>query len=201
MKKTIFAFTLLLFAVNSFGVKEKKQKLDKGMYAEIITNKGTILLMLEFEKTPLTVANFVGLAEGVIKNKAKADGIKYYDSLIFHRVIPNFMVQGGDPQGTGRGGPGYAFKDEIIPELKFDTLGVLAMANSGPKTNGSQFFITHVPTPWLNGKHTIFGHVITGQEVVNAIKKGDMIIHMNIIRKGKAAKKFDAAKVFEELNE
>lgn len=200
MKKIILVVTLLLPTVNSFAGKENKPKLEKGLYAEIETNKGKILVQLEFEKTPLTVANFVGLAEGKIKNTAKKEGVPYYDSLKFHRVIPNFMIQGGDPKGNGMGGPGYAFKDECLPEFQFTGPGILAMANSGPKTNGSQFFITHVTTPWLNGMHTIFGHVISGQDVVNAIQQGDTIIHIKIIRKGKLAKKFKADKVFAELN-
>lgn len=199
MKKLILACTFLLVAFAGFG-KDKKPKLEKGMYAEIETSKGKILLQLEFEKTPLTVANFVGLAEGKIKNTAKAEGVPFYDGLTFHRVIPNFMIQGGDPQGNGQGGPGYSFRDEIIPEFnKFTGPGILAMANAGPGTNGSQFFITHKETPWLDTRHTIFGHVITGQDVVNNIQQGDKIIHIKIIRKGKPAKKFKADKVFEEL--
>ncbi len=214
MKKIIIVLSLLLFvnltfAGNPFAAtskteilsKEKAPKLEKGLYAEIETSKGKILIKLEMEKTPMTVANFVGLAEGKIKNTARPEGKPFYDSLKFHRVIANFMIQGGDPQGTGMGGPGYAFKDECLPELQFTGPGLLAMANTGmPVTNGSQFFITHAATPWLNMKHTIFGHVITGQDVVNAIKQGDTIIHVKIIRKGKAAKKFKAAKVFAELN-
>ncbi len=198
MKKIILAFTFLLVASSSFS-KEKKPKLEKGLYAELETNRGKILIQLEFEKTPLTVANYVGLAEGKIKNDAKALGIPFYDGLKFHRVIPNFMIQGGDPQGSGMGGPGYKFKDECLPELKFTGPGILAMANSGPATNGSQFFITHVATTWLDGKHTIFGHVISGQDIVNAIVQGDTIVHIKIIRKGKLAKKFKAEKIFEEL--
>lgn len=214
MKKISLIITLFLFFVLSgysttpFLVatkyevlgKEKKPKLEKGLYAEIETSKGKILLKLEMEKTPLTVANFVGLAEGKIKNSAKADGVPFYDGLKFHRVIANFMIQGGDPQGTGMGGPGYAFKDECFDDMKFTGPGILAMANAGPKTNGSQFFITHVATPWLNMKHTIFGHVLEGQDVVNSIAQGDTIIKIKIIRKGKVAKKFKADKVFAELN-
>jgi peptidyl-prolyl cis-trans isomerase A (cyclophilin A) len=199
MNKVILAFTMLLAGFVSVSAKEKKPKLEKGLYAEIQTSKGNILLKLEFEKTPLTVANFVGLAEGKIKNSAKAEGVPYYDGLKFHRVIANFMIQGGDPQGNGQGGPGYSFKDEFLPEFQFTGPGILAMANAGPATNGSQFFITHKETPWLNGRHTIFGHVITGQEVVNAIQQDDTITHIKIIRKGKEAKKFKADKVFEEL--
>lgn len=184
---------------SSISVLAKKPKLEKGLYAEMKTSKGVILLKLEFEKTPLTVANFVGLAEGKIKNTAKAEGVPYYDGLKFHRVIANFMIQGGDPLGNGTGGPGYAFKDECLPEFRFTGPGILAMANAGPKTNGSQFFITHKETPWLNDRHTIFGHVITGQEVVNAIQQDDVIEKVKIIRKGRPAKKFKAEKVFEEL--
>jgi len=199
MKKIILAFTFLLVALGSFA-KDKKPKLENGLYAEMTTSKGVILLKLEFEKTPLTVANFVGLAEGKIRNNSKKEGKPFYDSLKFHRVIPDFMIQGGDPAGNGSGGPGYKFKDEFLPEFTFTGPGILAMANAGPGTNGSQFFITHVATPWLNQHHTIFGHVVTGQEVVNAIQQGDMIIKVKIIRKGKPAKKFKADKVFAELN-
>lgn len=200
MKNIFLTLTLLLVAFGASAEKTKKPKLEKGLYAEIETNRGKILLVLEFQKTPLTVANFVGLAEGKIKNTAKAEKIPFYDSLKFHRVIPNFMIQGGDPLGNGTGGPGYKFKDEFIPELNFTAPGILAMANAGPGTNGSQFFITHVATPWLNQHHTIFGHVITGQDIVNATLQGDVIIHIKIIRKGKEAKKFKAEKVFAELN-
>jgi peptidyl-prolyl cis-trans isomerase A (cyclophilin A) len=199
MRKLVLAFTLIMAALVSVSAKEKKPKLEKGLYAEIQTSRGNILLKLEFEKTPLTVANFVGLAEGKIKNTAKAEGVPFYDGLKFHRVIANFMIQGGDPQGSGMGGPGYSFKDEFLPEFQFTGPGILAMANSGPATNGSQFFITHKETSWLNNRHTIFGHVVSGQSVVDAIQQGDTIDHIKIIRKGKAAKKFKAEVVFEEL--
>jgi peptidylprolyl isomerase len=163
-----------------------------GMYAEFDTSKGKILCLLEFEKTPLTVANFVGLAEGTKELGAGqgTSGHKFYDGLSFHRVIPDFMIQGGCPLGTGTGGPGYTFPDEIDPTLKHTGPGILSMANAGPGTNGSQFFITHVPTPWLDGKHTVFGHVVEGQDVVNAIEGGDTINSLTIIRVGEAAKTF-----------
>ena len=201
MKKLNTIVLLLLASIQlvALGDDKKKPKLEKGMYAEITTNKGVILLHLEYQKTPLTVANFVGLAEGKIENKAK-NGKPFYDSLKFHRVIKDFMIQGGDPEGTGRGGPGYRFKDEIVPELKHDKPGILSMANAGPGTNGSQFFITHKATPWLDGKHTVFGHVIIGQDIVDAIAQGDQILSVKIIRKGKEAKKFDAAATFNTLN-
>jgi len=134
------------------------------------TDKGEIELTLFASKTPITVANFLNLATK-----------KYYDGLKFHRVIDNFMVQGGDPTGTGAGGPGYKFEDEFLAELKFDKPGLLAMANAGPRTNGSQFFITHVPTTWLNQKHTIFGEVTKGQNVVDAIRGGDKITSIEIL--------------------
>lgn len=169
-----------------------------GLYAKFETNKGDIYAMLEFEKTPMTVGNFVGLAEGKIANKAKAEGVRYYDGLKFHRVIQDFMIQGGCPLGTGTGDPGYKFDDEIDPSLKHTGPGILSMANAGPGTNGSQFFITHVPTPWLDGKHTVFGHVVQGQEVVNAIAQNDSIRKVEILRKGTKAETFDGAKAFEE---
>lgn len=172
------------------------RKLEDGLYAEMETSKGTILIKLEPEKTPLTVANFVGLAEGT-KHYAKTPGEQpkkqdkpFYDGLTFHRVIPDFMIQGGDPQGTGTGGPGYRFKDEFDPSLKHDKAGILSMANAGPGSNGSQFFITHKDTPWLNNRHSVFGRVVEGQDVVNKIVKGDTIKTVKIVRVGEKARQF-----------
>ncbi len=199
MKNIILSLSLFLLTT-VYAENPKKPKLEKGLYAEIETNRGKILLQLEMERAPLTVANFVGLAEGKIKNNTKPLKAPFYDSLKFHRVIPNFMIQGGDPMGNGTGGPGYSFKDEFVADLNFTGPGILAMANAGPNTNGSQFFITHVATTWLNQRYTIFGHVISGQDIVNATLQGDVIIHIKIIRKGKTAKKFKADKVFAELN-
>lgn len=167
--------------------------LPEGMYAKMSTNKGDIILKLHYDKTPLTVCNFVGLAEGKVPNTAKQTGAPFYDGLKFHRVISNFMIQGGDPDGVGSGGPGYRFEDEFHPELTHSGPGILSMANSGPGTNGSQFFITHVATPWLDGMHSIFGAVVSGQDVVNAIQQGDSIESLTIIRKGTAAVSFDAS--------
>ncbi len=163
-----------------------------GLYAELVSDKGTILLVLEYEKTPLAVANFVGLAEGTLSFSNRPAGKPFYDGLTFHRVIADFMIQGGDPAGDGSGGPGYSFPDEFSAELKHDKAGTLSMANSGADTNGSQFFITHKETPWLDGRHTVFGHVVKGQEVVAAIAQGDRIQKVRIHRVGAAAKAFKA---------
>lgn len=171
-----------------------------GLFAEIETAKGKIVIRLEYQKTPITVANFVSLAEGknTFVTDEKLKGKPYYDGLKFHRVIKDFMIQGGDPAGNGSGGAGYSFKDEIVPEFVFDKAGILAMANSGPATNSSQFFITHKDTPWLNGKHTIFGYLVSGQNVVDAIAQDDVMNKIKIIRKGKQAQAFDAVKVFSD---
>ncbi len=168
---------------------------EEGIYAKIQTTKGLITIKLEYEKAPMTVANFVALAEGKMKNTAKPEGTPYFDGLKFHRVLADFMIQGGDPTGTGSGGPGYAFADEIHPDLKHTRAGTLSMANAGPATNGSQFFITHKDTPWLDGKHAVFGYVVSGQEVVNAIAQNDVMQTIRIERVGKAAKAWDAVAV------
>ena len=170
--------------------------MNNGLYTKIKSSKGDILLKLEFEKTPGTVGNFVALAEGNMENSAKPQGTKYYDGLKFHRVIPDFMVQGGCPQGTGTGNPGYSFEDEFHTDLKHDKPGILSMANAGPGTNGSQFFITHVPTPWLDNKHTVFGEVLEGQDVVDAIAQDDILESVEIIRVGAEAEAFNAIEAF-----
>ena len=174
--------------------------MQDGLYAKFKTTKGDILVNLEYKKTPGTVGNFVGLAEGNLENQAIPQGKPYYNGLKFHRVIADFMIQGGDPQGTGAGGPGYQFDDEIHPDLKHDGPGVLSMANAGPGTNGSQFFITHVETPWLDGKHTVFGKVVEGQNVVNEVAQGDAIEEVEIIRVGGDAEGFNAVETFRQFN-
>jgi peptidyl-prolyl cis-trans isomerase A (cyclophilin A) len=170
--------------------------MENGIYAKFNTTKGAVLVKLTHDLTPGTVGNFVGLAEGQLENKVKPMGQKYYDGLKFHRVIPDFMVQGGCPQGLGSGGPGYSFEDEFHPTLKHDKPGVLSMANSGPASNGSQFFITHVATNWLDNKHTIFGNVIEGQDIVDAIEQGDLINAIEILRVGAEAEKWNAIEAF-----
>jgi peptidyl-prolyl cis-trans isomerase A (cyclophilin A) len=170
--------------------------MENGIYAKFNTTKGTILVKLTHDLTPGTVGNFVGLAEGNLENKVKPQGNKFYDGLKFHRVIPDFMIQGGCPQGTGTGDPGYKFDDEFHPTLKHDKPGVLSMANSGPGSNGSQFFITHVPTSWLDNKHTVFGQVVEGQDIVNEIVQGDIIESLEIVRVGEEAQKWNAIEAF-----
>jgi peptidylprolyl isomerase len=170
------------------------------LLAHIHTNRGTITAELFYDKVPMTVGNFVGLAQGNLANHAVKKGVPYYDGLKFHRVIDNFMIQGGDPQGSGSGGPGYKFADEFHPDLRHDGPGILSMANAGPGTNGSQFFITHTETSWLDGKHTVFGKVVMGMEIVNAIRQGDRIERMEIEAK-EAAAAFDAVAAFESGQE
>ena len=187
--------TLLTLVSSLMTTKAADSKLADGVYAEFQTSKGKIVCQLEFEKTPLTVANFVGLAEGTKHYSTDGSAPKkqdkaFYDGLSFHRVIASFMIQGGCPQGRGTGGPGYKFKDECKPELKHDKPGILSMANAGPTSNGSQFFITHVPTPHLDGKHTVFGHVVQGQDVVDRIATGDKITSLKIVRVGEKAKAY-----------
>ncbi len=172
--------------------------MQDGIYAKITTEKGEILGQLTYKQTPGTVGNFVALAEGNLENEAKPQGTPYYNGLSFHRVIPDFMVQGGDPAGTGAGGPGYKFDDEFHPDLKHDKPGIFSMANAGPGTNGSQFFITHIPTDWLDNKHTVFGHVIEGQDVVDSVAQGDTM-NVEIVRVGEEAQNWNAVEVFRQF--
>ena len=189
MKKTIHLVLLFTILISFGGCSPMDEGLKAiegkdGVFAAIDTTRGLIVAELFYEKTPLTVTNFVGLAEGSLK---ATGGKKFYDGLKFHRVIADFMIQGGDPKGNGTGGPGYKFADEFDDSLKHTGPGILSMANSGANTNGSQFFITHVATPWLDGKHTVFGKVLHGQKVVDTIKQGDEIKSIKIIRQGEKA--------------
>ena len=215
MKKLVLIITIITTLI-SCGVKipksmskEEFKNLEDGLYAKMTTNHGAMTITLYEEEAPMTVANFVGLAEGTKENKAKAKGVPYYDGIVFHRVIKDFMIQGGDPDGIGTGGPGYDFEDEFDSSLKHDKKGVLSMANAGPGTNGSQFFITEVPTPWLDGRHTIFGQVIEGLEVVDSISNVDktpsdkpivpvVIEKVEIARKGDKYAKYDGNEAFNE---
>ena len=195
--KKIITLTLALIGFSTFCFSQEKK--IEGIFAELNTTKGKIVVQLEYQKTPLTVANFITLAEGTnsqVTNNLK--GKPYYNGLKFHRVIADFMIQGGCPKGDGSGDPGYRFDDEFVPELKHSAKGILSMANAGPKTNGSQFFITHIATPHLDGRHTVFGHVTIGLDVVDKIAKDDVITSVKIIRVGKEAKKFDAEKIFND---
>lgn len=206
-----FQFFALFIILTAAACQDKYPDLQDGLYAEIITNKGTMVFELEYEKAPITVANFVSLAEGtntLVDSTFK--GKKYYNGLTFHRIIDEFMIQGGDPSGTGSGSPGYKFNNEIVPELKHDKVGTLSMANSGPNTNGSQFFITEKEAPFLDGGYNVFGYLVVGEDIlhnlagVETTKPGDKPVEpivmneVNIIRKGSDAKAFDAPKVFND---
>ncbi len=184
-----FGGALLFLMAGAASCAPRGASLGDGLFARIATSRGEIVVRLEFQKTPMTVCNFVALAEGTMDI---AKGKPFYDGLTFHRVIQDFMIQGGDPAGNGSGGPGYRFPDEIDAALRHDGPGVLSMANAGPGTNGSQFFITHKETPWLDGKHTVFGRVVEGQDVVDAIRQGDVIESVKIVRNGSAARDFKA---------
>ena len=187
----------LIILIINFSCNMSQKNNNDTIYASIETSKGIIKTQLFFNLTPVTVANFISLAEGENKEVSEQyKGKKYYNGITFHRVIPDFMIQGGDPTGTGSGSPGYNFKDEFVDELKHDSAGILSMANAGPGTNGSQFFITHKETPWLDGAHTVFGNVVEGQDIVDKIEQGDSIINIEIIRQGNSAKKFNAPKIF-----
>lgn len=180
--------TALCFGIIAANFASCQQNdLPDGLYAKFYTGKGIILAKLDMEKSPLTVGNFVGLAEGSLD---AAKGKRFYDGLTFHRVVADFVIQGGDPAGNGTGGPGYQFPDEFSPDLKHESAGILSMANSGPDSNGSQFFITLKETPWLDGKHSIFGRVVEGLDVVKAIAQGDKMDKVEIIRQGNAARNF-----------
>ena len=189
MRRLFCLPALFCLAATAAGAAGAADALPDGLYAEIATNRGTIVCRLDFEKAPMTVSNFVGLAEGALKAGRPA-GTRFYDGLTFHRVVKDFMIQGGDPKGDGTGGPGYEFPNETSPDLLHDGPGVLSMANSGPDTNGSQFFITHKAAPWLDGGYSVFGRVVQGQTVVDSIKQGDGMKSVKIIRVGKAAKAF-----------
>lgn len=200
---SLFRLGLFLFSIFLLPVMllcAEKAALDDGLYAVFSTSKGEIIIELFYKKVPLTVTNFVGLAEGT-KDSNKPKGARFYDGLKFHRVIKGFMIQGGDPEGTGRGGPGYRFSDEFDPDLKHDGPGIISMANSGANTNGSQFFITHKATPWLDNKHAVFGKVVVGLDVVDKIQKGDDMKTVRILRIGEDAQKFKPdQKTFEKLD-
>ena len=175
--------------------------MQEGLYAQIKTNKGEIMLILHHDKSPGTVANFINLSEGKIKNSHKPMNVPYYDGLKFHRVIPDFMIQTGCPNGTGTGDPGYKFDDEFHPELRHNKPGILSMANSGVSTNGSQFFITHVATNWLDDKHTVFGEVVEGLDIVNEIQQDDVIDSIIILRVGDEAEKWNSTEVFNNFKD
>ena len=210
MKKQTL-FLLLAVAISAFACqKEPYPDLNDGIYAEFKTNKGTFVAELFYKATPITVANFVSLAEGDNQMvDSSYQGKKFYNGLIFHRIIKDFMIQGGDPDATGQGGPGYKFPDEFNDTLVHDKKGILSMANAGAGTNGSQFFITLKATPHLNNRHSVFGEIIEGMDIVDSIGSvataqrdkpvEDVVMQeVNIIRKGDDAKSFDAPMVFKQ---
>ena len=197
MNKKIYLL-IAIIALSLTSCKDEYKNLKDGLYAQIVTPKGKILIQLNYQKAPITVANFVTLTEGT--NPFVTEDLKgkpFYDGIVFHRVEKDFVIQGGDPLGNGNGDPGYTFKDEIT-SLKHDKVGTVAMANSGPNTNGCQFYITLKPTPQLDGAYNVFGYVIEGMKVVNSISINDEMTAVTIIRKGEDAKKFDAIKVFSD---
>lgn len=201
MKWTVltgFCF-LVVFSCNPYKKVVRQNNLGEGLFAVVETNRGTFCIKLEFEKAPLTVSSFVGLAEGVIENKVRKQGEPYFDGLTFHRVEPGFVIQGGDPLGDGRGGPGYNFRQEIDKTLRHDSAGVVAMANAGPNTNGSQFYITLSKTSFLDDNYNVFGSVVYGMDVVRSIQIGDRMEKIRMVRKGSKAKLFDALATFNNL--
>lgn len=200
MKRLTYSILALICLTLLFACQDEKDApLPNGIYAQFLTDHGEIICRLEYQKVPMTVGNFVALAEGTMENTFKGAGEPFFDGLTFHRVVSNFMIQGGDPQGNGQGGPGYAFKDEFEPSLLHNVAGTLSMANAGPATNGSQFFITHTATPHLDNRHSVFGYVVRGLKTVYMVQAGDTIRGVNIIRQGADAEAFDAVAKFNEL--
>lgn len=208
MKKLLLNLMLGLLFVNFACAQKKtdnKTTLPEGLYAVVETNRGTIHVNLDYKNAPLTVANFVGLTEGKKENTFRKKGEPYFDGLKFHRIVPDFVIQGGDPSGNGTGGPGYQFENEISPNLKHNKKGVIAMANSGPDTNGSQFYFTLKELPFLDGNYSVFGHVVKGLDILDLIvqnKSGENTMKkVTIIRIGKEAKNFNSEKEFAQEKE
>lgn len=168
----------------------------KGIFAKITTEKGVILAKLEYEKAPLTVANFIGLTQGLIPNEIKKPGVPYYDGLKFYKVYKAYMLMTGCPKNDGNGYPGYLFADEFHKDLKHDAPGILSMVSNGPNSNGSQFVITLKASPVLDNKNPVFGKVISGMDIVNSVQQGETLLKIEIVRIGKKARAFDPLKVF-----